>query len=121
MSLDITLSMIPSDPIPCECCGQDTLGAVEVFDANITHNLGRLAMLVGIYEILWGIDNSAKTTAREITDRLMMGIIELKENPDYYRESDDTDWGTYDQFVPWLERLFHACIEFPDAIITIDK
>ena len=44
MSLDIYLI-----PPRCEHCGERGEG----YDANITHNLGRMASEAGIYEVLW--------------------------------------------------------------------
>lgn len=36
--------------------GGETLHRVELFEANITHNLNKMAKEVGIYEYLWRPD-----------------------------------------------------------------
>lgn len=30
-------------------------------------------------------------------------------------------WGTYDNFVPWLEKYLAACEEYPDAEVRVSR
>jgi hypothetical protein len=30
-------------------------------------------------------------------------------------------WGTYEQFLPWLEEYLRACEENPDAIVMVSR
>lgn len=103
MSLDITLYVDVDD------------NWVEIYSANITHNLSRMAGEVNLYDCLWGQEVS---TAGELAPHLTEGVRLLKESPDYYREFEPHNkWGTYDNFVPWLEELLKWCEKFPSAKI----
>lgn len=107
MSLDITLSAVRR---------------TEVYSTNITHNLGRMAAQAGIYDCLWDAQETGFKTAFDITARLETGIHYLKSNPEQFKQYNATNgWGTYDQFVPWLEELLEACKANPDAEINISR
>jgi hypothetical protein len=103
MSLDLTLTRIQR---------------TEVFDAHITHNLTEMADAVGIYKPIWRPKECGIKTASDMIPYLTDGIAELKREPEKYRELEpDNKWGTYENFVPWLERYLAACEEYPDAEI----
>ena len=113
----------------------------HVYDANITHNLGTMAQEAGIYYALWrpymlGVDNpewathqeedeyeeNTEVLAGEIIDIVERGLADMKARPDHYRQFDSPNgWGTYDNFVPWVERYLAALKEFPNAIITVSR
>lgn len=104
MSLDISLLVIKE---------------TEVYEANITHNLVTMAQAVDIYDCVWC---SHDKRAYEIIEQLRTGIEKLRSNPELYKKYDPPNkWGSYDVFVPWLEKLLAACIENPDARISIWK
>jgi hypothetical protein len=120
MSLDVYLkSEFPTQVIcTCSCCGNEhtTEEYTFYFDANITHNLNVMADKVGIYEMLW---HPKIKYARELIDPLKAGLAKLKANPQYYRRFEpENKWGTYDDFVPWLERYIEACEQYPDAVVS---
>ena len=111
MSLDVYLN----DPTA-------TYETDYLFWANITHNLGKMASKAGIYKSLWRPEEIDKTTAGEIVDALTLGLIKLKSRPDYFKKySAENGWGTYEQFIPWVERYLEACKEYPDAKITVSR
>ena len=114
MSLDVSLRVQT-----CECCGSST----EVYEANITHNLGAMARAAGIYEILWRPDECADVTwAGDIVERLSAGIAELDANQGKYEEFNaENGWGTYRQFVPWLEAYRDACVKWSGAVIAVSR
>lgn len=94
----------------------------EVFSANITHNLNKMAMAVGIYEALWRPEESEFTKAEDIVEIVENGLNELKANPKKYKEYDsDNGWGLYIHFVPWAEDVLKACKEYPKATIEISR
>lgn len=94
----------------------------EVFEANITHNLNKMADAVGIYGPLWRPEDSGIKTAGDLIPFLSDGIAELKRDPERYRKLEpENGWGTYDDFVPWLKRYLAACIEYPDAEISASR
>jgi hypothetical protein len=89
-----------------------------VFDANITHNLNRMADAAGFYRHLWRGDEIDVTKAHQLIFPLKAGIAAMIERPSYFRQFEpDNKWGTYDKFLPWLANLLEACVQNPDAFI----
>jgi hypothetical protein len=94
----------------------------RVYDANITHNLNKMAGACGIYEILWKPDEHNFKTAKQIYQILRNGIRELKSNPKKYRKySADNGWGTYNQFIPFLCKYLRALKKYPNAQIRVSR
>ena len=112
MSLDIDL-MEPSET---------TYAINSIYDANITHNLGKMAQEAGIYMVLWRPDEIHKTIAGDIIEILEKGLKDLKARPTYFKQFDDPNgWGTYKHFIPFVEKYLEACKKYPKAIIEVDK
>jgi len=115
MSLDIMLKN--HNTLKCPHCGEITsLGEDEtVFDCNITHNLSKMADVANINGATWDAwGKKCKDVVKELED----GIKDMKARPEYYRQFDaDNGWGTYDDFMPWLNKLLIAYKEFPEATI----
>lgn len=87
-----------------------------VFDTNITHNLGKMAHEAGIYNHLWHPENIGVEKAEELIAPLESGLARLKKNPAKYRKFDAPNgWGTYEHFVPFVEKVLTACKKYPDA------
>ena len=109
MSLDIDLY---NDP--CPTCG---VGG-HVFDANITHNLNAMADEAGIYELVWRPEETDVKVAGDLIEPLTKAIVEMKADPERFKKHEpENKWGTYDDFVPWLERYLEACKQYPRARI----
>ena len=113
-----------------------------IYDCNITHNLGQMADKAGIYEALWRPhrlkngynipedDNDAEykfeseneTRAKEIIPYLKKVLKKLKNRPEYYEKFNSSNgWGMYKNFVPFVENYLNACMEYPDAIVEVDR
>jgi hypothetical protein len=132
-----------------------------VFSQNITHNLGKMADAVGVYEACWRpeelIDKEAAFEIRRLEDAyfsdrkpenrhyydearalreqygklvygrhlvplLRDGIAKLKADPETYRKLEpENKWGTYDKFIPWLEKYLEACEQYPDARVVVSR
>lgn len=110
-----------------------------VYDANITHNLGDMAKKAGIYEALWRpymlkegyvptedyskemeFEESVEIRAYEIIPILEKGLDDLKARPEYFKKYNSPNgWGTYDNFVPFVEKYLNACKEYPEAIVDV--
>lgn len=125
MSLDVWL-LGPEQDCDCTCanCGNIHVRRERetFFSANITHNLSKMADHAGVYDILWCPKELGIVKASEITLRLQEGILKMKANPDLFKQYDPPNkWGSYDNFIPWLERYLEACKQFPDAEIGISK
>lgn len=105
MSLDVRLS--------CSHCKRD------YFSANVTHNLNRMADAAGIYKAVWCPEEAGIAIARQLAPKLASGIELLKASPERFKALNPANgWGSYDAFVPWLERYLDACLRYPDAIVT---
>jgi len=51
-----------------------------------------------------------------------MGITQLKSDPKRFKEFDAKNgWGTYDDFLPWLQKYLEACEAYPDAEIRASR
>jgi hypothetical protein len=93
-----------------------------VFDINITHNLGEMASKAGIYFALWRPEEKGYEIAGDIISVLKKGLTKLKAEPDYYKKFDaENGWGTYEHFVPFVEEVLKNCIEYPDAVIRVNR
>lgn len=119
MSLDVSLIV---DGVPCEHCGATGRRTKIVFDANITHNLGKMATEAGIYQACWRPEEIGITKAGQLIPLLTEGLKALKERPDYFIQFDSPNgWGKYVDFVPWLEEYLQACINNPDANVSVSR
>lgn len=113
-----------------------------VYDANITHNLGKMASEAGIYEALWRphrlksdynvpegdheaeyeFEKKSQTFASDIIPILEKGLADLKWRPEHYEQFNSPNgWGTYEHFVPFVEAYLQACKDYPDAEIEISR
>lgn len=114
MSLDVWL-----EEDPCPSCERE--GDI-VFEANITHNLSSMANAAGIYKHCWRPEEVGVERAQDLTEPLQKGLADMKERPEFYKQFDSPNgWGTYEHFVPWVERYLEACIEFPEARVRVSR
>lgn len=125
MSLDVNLIGKEVER-KCECshCGHIhiTTEGENLFSSNITSNLNIMASNAGIYRILWRADELGIQTASELIDPLKEGLAKLKSNPAHYKQFDAKNgWGTYDQFIPWIEEYLQACIDYPEARVFVSR
>lgn len=94
----------------------------ELYSANITHNLNKMAAAAGIYDCLWRAPENGFVKAGQLIDPLRKGILFLSENPDKCRDLEpDNRWGTWENFLPWCANLLSACKEFSDANIRTSR
>lgn len=107
MSLDVTLTKtMPT----------------EVYSANITHNLGKMAKAAGIYECLWRPEEIGIITAGQLIEPLEAGLKKLLAAPRKYQRFDSPNgWGLYVHFVPFVEKYLAACREHSDATVDASR
>lgn len=106
MGLDVSLH----DPVTGE----------ELFDANITHNLGAMADEAGCYQACWHPEEIGATTAADITCCLRKAAAELAGRPTYYKQFDAPNgWGLHKHFLPWVVSYLEACEKYPDSVIRV--
>lgn len=91
--------------------GEDT-----VFSSNITHNLNTMADAAGIYDACWRPEELGIKEASELIEPLSSGLALLKAHPSKFKEFNSPNgWGTYSDFVPWVEEYLAACKKYPKA------
>ena len=145
MSLDVYLVGLEKR-VPCECsqCGDNHQKTEKetFYNANITHNLGKMADEAGIYEALWRphrlkdgynipendheaewkFEDENPSIAKDIIGKLGIGLDLLKKDPEHFKKFDSSNgWGMYEHFVPFVEEYLNACIEHPDATIEVSR
>ena len=95
---------------------------VELFSANITHNLTKMADAAGIYDVLWRPDENGITTANQCVDPLKTGLLKLSEDPEFFREFNSPNgWGTYDHFLVFVVNVLLACGTQPNAKVVVSR
>lgn len=121
MSLDVSLIGQPVKEI-CYHCGQEYEVEETLYDANITHNLGKMASEANIYYCIWRPEEIGCAFANEIIEPLSKGLADMKARPDHYKQFNASNgWGTYEAFVNWVEDYLNACIEFPYSKISVSR
>ena len=102
----------------CDHCGRGD----EVFECNITHNLGRMAKEAGVYNVLWRAPENDIDQGWHLLPALGRAVQAMKANPDHYKQFNaENGWGTYKHFLPWLEKLLAACEQWPEAKVRTSR
>ena len=123
MSLDVYLQGDQKKRLCQECNGDGIIISREVlFDANITHNLNKMAEEAGIYEHLWRPDEIGVTHASQLIAPLTKALELMKSDPARFEKFNSPNgWGSYKGFVPWIEKYLEACKENPDAHVSVSR
>lgn len=75
-----------------------------------------MAKEAGIDQALWHPEDVRIEVAGDMTASIYPGYMDITERPEYYRQFDaENGWGTYDDFIPWLDKLLNACQKWPNA------
>ena len=107
MSLDVMLTEVR------EC---------EIFNQNITHNLGKMAEEAGIYKHLWRPEEIGITTAIDLIQPLKDGVALMEKDPERFKKFNAPNgWGMYENFVPWIKRYIEACELNPGAKVSVSR
>jgi len=124
MSLDVHLYGESPDK-ECECsCGHKHIIAVQsdLYHANITHNLNRMANAAGIYQALWRPEEIGVTHAIQLIPLLREGVARLVKNPKEFEQyNPENGWGTYSGLVSFVRNYLAACEEYPDATVYVSR
>lgn len=97
-------------------------GEAVAFEANITHNLARMADEAGLYKCLWRPDELGIAQARELVLVLHDGLSLLRQAPERFEKlNPENGWGTYTGLVSVVDRYLTACQEFPDARVCVSR
>lgn len=88
----------------------------EIYSANITHNLGKMASEAEIYYYLWRPDEIGIKYANELIEPLSGGLTLLKSDRNRFeRLNPSNGWGDYDGLVRFVSNYLDACKEYPSA------
>jgi len=94
----------------------------EVYSANITHNLCEMASAAELYYPLWRPEEINITKAKQLIVPLAKGLENLIEKPDYYKTfNPENGWGSYDGLLNLVENYLKACIDNPDADVSVSR
>lgn len=93
-----------------------------VYDANITHNLNKMAHKTKTYYALWRPEKIGKSKAKDIIQLLEKGLTDLKLRPEYFKKFNSSNgWGMYENFVEFVKNYLEACKKYPETIIEISR
>jgi hypothetical protein len=93
---------------------------VDIYQANITHNLNTMAAEAGIYEALWRPDEHGITHARQLIEPLRAGLALLIAEPERFAKHNPSNgWGSYDGLVAFVREYLAACEKNPDAQVRV--
>lgn len=93
-----------------------------LYEANITHNLGKMADAAGIYKPLWRPDEIGLRFARDLVAPLTNGLELLRDDPEHFKAFNPPNgWGSYDTLVQFVEEYLLACKAFPSAEIEVSR
>lgn len=100
----------------------EAIRTTTVYSNNITHNLGSMAEEAGIYKHLWRPEEIDITTAAQLIEPLTQGLALLKSDPDrFVKLNPPNGWGTYEGLIDFVQSYLSACIENPDATISVSR
>lgn len=91
-----------------------------VYWANITHNLGKMAKEANLHYPLWRPEEINITKAVQLIGPLAIGLEKLLSEPETFKQYNaSNDWGTYENLVEFVKGYLAACIEYPDATVSV--
>lgn len=117
-------------------------GSKYFYTDNITHNLNTMADQAGLYEALWRpyrllagynilendheaemeFEDNNPVYARDIINHLRIGLKNLVSNPEKYEKfNPDNGWGSYEGLVEFTHNYLNACVNNPDAQVTVSR
>ena len=94
----------------------------QVFESNITHNLGPMARAAGVYDCCWRPDGHEMTKALHLIRPLRIGIAAMETDPGKFRAMNpDNGWGNYGGLLRFCRDYLEACLAYPDADVTVSR
>lgn len=104
---------------------KDVEDEVCIYEANITHNLVRMAEYVELYEVLWRPEElfGYDAKAEELIPYLQRGIDLLIKTRDKCKTlySPSNGWGTYEGLLTFTTNYLEACRQYPKARVWVSR
>ena len=102
---------------------------VEVYESNITHNLGKMAVQVKLsngmtlYDVLWRPDEQEGLKfAKDISELLDEGWNILLSDPKHFKKfNPENGWGSYEWLCDFTYKYRNACWDNPDAELSVSR
>lgn len=100
----------------CPCC------ECVIYTDNITHNLNKMAMELGVYKHLWRPDEISITTAKQLIEPLENARKLFENDWDKYKEFEPANgWGTRKGLLRFINGYLLACQKSHGARIEISR
>jgi len=100
----------------------EVIRPTAIYDANITHNLNKMAGAAGIYKHLWRPEEIGITTAGQLVAPLRAGLALLMAEPERFKAMNPPNgWGSYDNLVKFVNDYLHACEENAEAAVRVSR
>jgi len=94
---------------------------VEISGKGITHNLAGMAREAGIYDVLWKAEEAGIKKAGQLIEPLEKArALMLADRKRFERFNSPNGWGTYADFMIFVQSLLDACRDNPGARIVSD-
>lgn len=99
---------------------QNNTESHDVFSANITHNLNKMASEAGVYQALWRPEELGIVYAGDLIILLEQGLSTLQADPPRFQAFNPSNgWGSYGTLVDFVQRYLDACKEYPTAKVRV--
>jgi hypothetical protein len=93
-----------------------------IWETSITHNLSSMACACGLYKWLWSPSTMGVKKAGDLIAPLREGLKRLRDEEDYCRTfTPKNNWGSYEGFVMFVEKLLEACKENTEARVEVER
>jgi len=120
--MSLRVYLYDTETLTCECGKKHQIKQDECFSQNITHNLGAMADEGGFYEALWRPEEVGITQAKQLIPILRKAIADMEDNPARFEKHNAPNgWGLYEHFLPWLRKYLEACLQYPEAVISVSR
>ena len=95
-----------------------------VYDANITHNLNKMASAVSefFYKAIWRPEEMDMKYAQDVVYELRKGVAVLACAPSHLKKlNPENGWGDYEGLLLFVVRYIEACEQHPTALIEVSR
>lgn len=123
MGLNVSLTIKPT---PDGFGDWDWEAQAEFTDENhlytryVTHNLGKMARELGIYEYIWRPDEVDVVRAKQLIKPLGVAIDNIRDRKAHYRTFNPPNgFGTIDGFIDFMIDYLKACRTYPNAFVEV--
>ena len=95
-------------------------GVSVLFEGNVTHNLTDMAEIAGLYLCIWRPLECGFEFAKDLITPLADGHAYLVDNAEECKKYNPPNGGgTYEGFCKFVWKYYQACLEFPNAKISV--